>query len=198
MDSAQKIWTTGDVDWNGLEQEFASSSLDAVPVNARQWEKFKQETQWWTQTRKKMVENQKFFIKGLNEAPFDFKKSPRELMKDIFDTVHILDRNGYSFDDLVWVRDESVKRYFTEMFTECTAEAQNGTVYYRNADEVLFQHDKKDKIFWILYDDVLSVFILNFCLKYNQIKELIKCALDECLKLEHSPAVVHFFRSNEI
>lgn len=174
------------VEWEGLEQDLAFAGLDAVPSNAREWKKFKLETEWWTQTRKKMGENKRFFIKGLLNAPFDFKKSPRELMNDATEKIiNVMTRNGYTFDDLVWVRDESVKRFFVAMVIGCATEETDDCVYYRNANESLFLHEKKNEKFWVSYGNVWSFFETYFNLNYVQIKKLIEYTLAERLNLGH-------------
>ena len=65
-----------------------------------------------------------------------------------------------------------------------TSEKYHGLVFFRKNGKVVMEQDKKDKYFWVSYDEIWSFFESFFGMEYQQIREVLSHWLEETLKLE--------------
>ena len=65
-----------------------------------------------------------------------------------------------------------------------TSENYPESVFFRKNGKVVMEQDKKDKYFWVSYDEIWSFFESFFGMEYQQIREVLSYWLEETLKLE--------------
>jgi hypothetical protein len=60
----------------------------------------------------------------------------------------------------------------------------NGVIFLNENNEWMFDYDLKNKVFWIQYKRIWSVFSDKYSLNYDQIKELTTATLREVYNLQ--------------
>ena len=84
-------------------------------------------------------------------------------------------------------KEQQMEEFFLEKLNSCEKvmnENYPDSVFFKCREGVLFEQDNKNKVFWVRYDNIWSVFEDGFKLDYKDTQKFILGMVEKHLKLE--------------